>query len=241
MTSKLKDISTGLIIYTLLGTMGIFLLPYASTSKENCLKVIKLYCRVVFWILKKVYNIEILVKGVVPDNSPSIVCSKHQSFLDVLILLNVLPEPKFLMKSELSWIPILSIYARKIGCVNVKRNDKLKSRRALKEAITKEARNQSGQLIIYPEGTRTIPGQKVEYKKGVLVLFSSLKRPLYLVSTNAGVAWSKSGEFKENSNATINFIEKINHTKKGEHNLNYIKSKIEEDSQKLYKDVVFRG
>ena len=80
MKDKLKDISTGLIIYTLLGVMGIFLLPYASTSKENCLRVIKLYCRVVFWILKKFYNIEILVKGSVPDNNASIVCSKHSRF-----------------------------------------------------------------------------------------------------------------------------------------------------------------
>ncbi len=241
MKGKLKDISTGLIIYTLLGVMGVFLLPYASTSKENALKVIRLYCRVVFWILKKVYNIEILVKGMVPDNKASIVCSKHQSFLDVLILLNVLPEPKFIMKSELSWVPILSTYARKIGCVNVKRNDKSRSWHALKQAITKEARNQYGQLVIYPEGTRTIPGQKVEYKKGVLVLFSSLNRPLYLVSTNAGIAWSKSGEFKENSNASINFIEKINYSKKGKHFLNYIKTKIEEDSQKLYEEEVVRG
>ena len=144
------------------------------------------------------------------------------------------------MKSELSWVPILSTYARKIGCVNVKRNDKSRSWHALKQAITKEARNQSGQLVIYPEGTRTIPGQKVEYKKGVLVLFSSLNRPLYLVSTNAGVAWSKSGKFKENSNASINFIEKLNYSKKGGHNLNYIKSKIEEDSRKLYNEEVAR-
>ena len=107
MKDKLKDISTGLTIYTLLGVMGIFLLPYASTSKENCLRVIKLYCRVVFWILKKVYNIEIMVRGVVPDNKASIVCSKHQSFLDVLILLNILPEPKFIMKSELSWLSLI--------------------------------------------------------------------------------------------------------------------------------------
>ena len=240
MKDKLKDISTGLTIYTLLGVMGIFLLPYASTSKENCLRVIKLYCRVVFWILKKVYNIEILVRGIVPDNNASIVCSKHQSFLDVLILLNVLPEPKFIMKSELSWVPILSTYARKIGCVNVRRNDKVRSWHALKEAISKEAQNQSGQLVIYPEGTRTIPGQKVEYKKGVMILFSSLNRPLYLVSTNAGVAWSKTGKFKENSKASINFIEKLNYSKKGSHNLNYIKSKIEEDSQKLYREEVAR-
>ena len=28
-------------------------------------------------------------------------------------MLNVLPEPKFIMKSELSWVPILSTYAKK--------------------------------------------------------------------------------------------------------------------------------
>ena len=241
MWGNFKNIGTGLIIYALLGLMGVFLLPYASTSKTNCLKVIKLYCDVVFWILKKFFNIEILVKGILPDNSASIVCSKHQSFLDVLILLKVLPEPKFIMKSELSWIPILSTYARKIGCVNVKRNDKTRSRHALKEAISKEANSQTGQLVIYPEGTRTIPGQEVEYKKGVLLLFSSLKRPLYLVSTNAGLAWSKTGKFKENSNASINFLEKINFTKKQDHNLSYIKGKIEKDSQKLYNEEVTRG
>ena len=240
MKVKIKNISTGIIIYTLLGVMGVLLLPYASTSKENCLKVIRLYCEVVFWILKKFFNIKTLVKGILPDNSASIVCSKHQSFLDVLILLKVLPEPIFIMKSELSWVPILATYARKIGCVNVKRNDKTKSWHALKEAIRKEAQNQSGQLVIYPEGTRTIPGQEVEYKKGVLVLFSSLKRPLYLVSTNAGVAWSKTGKFKHNANASVNFIEKINYSKKEGHSLDYIKKKIERDSLKLYNEEVAR-
>ena len=145
------------------------------------------------------------------------------------------------MKSELSWVPILSTYARKIGCVNVKRNDKTRSRHALKEAITKEAKSQSGQLVIYPEGTRTIPGQEVEYKKGVLLLFSSLNRPLYLVSTNAGLAWSKTGKFKDNANASINFLKKMKFAKKEDHNLSYIKDKIEKDSQKLYNEEVTRG
>ena len=241
MKGKFKNIGTGLIIYALLVILGIILWPFASTSKKNCLKVIKLYCDLVFWILKKVFNIKILVKGVLPDNSASIVCSKHQSFLDVLILLKVLPEPKFIMKSELSWVPVLSTYARKIGCVNVKRNDKAKSRYALKDTISKEAKNQSGQLVIYPEGTRTIPGQEVEYKRGVLILFSSLNRPLYLVSTNAGVAWSKTGKFTANCNAVINFLEKIYYSKKASHNLSYIRNKIEKDSQKLYREELVRG
>ena len=238
MIGKLNNTIIAIIIYALLGFMGILLFPYASRSKEKCLKVIRLYCDVVFWILKKFFNIKILVKGFVPDNSASIVCSKHQSFLDVLILLKTLPEPKFIMKSELSWIPVLSTYARKIGCVNVKRNDKVRSWHALKEAIKKEAENQSGQLVIYPEGTRTKPGQEVKYKKGVLVLFSSLKRPVYLVSTNAGVAWSKNGRFKYKATAIINFIEKINYSKKEGLNLDYIKEKIERDSLKLYNEEV---
>ena len=241
MWGKLKNIGAGFIIYALLVVMGLLLWPYASTSKKNCLKVIKLYCALVFWILKKAFNIRILVKGVLPDNSASIVCSKHQSFLDVLILLKILPEPKFIMKSELSWVPVLSTYARKIGCVNVKRDDKTKSRYALKDAIRKEAKNQAGQLVIYPEGTRTIPGQEVEYKKGVLILFSSLNRPLYLVSTNAGVAWSKTGTFKENSIASINFLEKIYYSKKSAKNLSYMRNKIEKDSQKLYKEEFVKG
>ena len=236
MVDKIKNIIIAIIIYALLGVMGVLLLPYASRSKEKCLRVIRLYCDVVFWILKKFYNIKILVKGNVPDNSASIVCSKHQSFLDVLILLKALPEPKFIMKSELSWIPVLSTYARKIGCFNVKRTDKARSWHALKEAINKEAENQTGQLVIYPEGTRTKPGQEVKYKKGVLVLFSNLKRPLYLVSTNAGVAWSKNGRFKNNATAIINFVEKINYSKKKGLNLDYIKENIERDSLKLYNE-----
>jgi 1-acyl-sn-glycerol-3-phosphate acyltransferase len=145
------------------------------------------------------------------------------------------------MKSELSWIPILSTYARKIGCVNVKRNNRLKSWHAMREAITKEAENQYGQLVIYPEGTRTIPGQEVEYKKGVLLLFANLKRPMYLVSTNAGVAWSKTGRFKQNAVASLNFIEKIDYLKDQTDSLEQIRAKIEKDSQKLFKEELIKS
>ena len=142
------------------------------------------------------------------------------------------------MKSELSWV--LSTYARKIGCVNVKRNNKSKSWRALRQAIVNEAQNRTGQLVIYPEGTRTLPGQEVEYKKGVLLLASCLNRPIYLVSTNSGVAWSKTSKFKDNTKASINFIEKIDCSNNRDDLLKIIKYKIEKDSQRLYNEVMTR-
>ena len=111
----------------------------------------------------------------------------------------------------------------------------------MREAITKEAENQYGQLVIYPEGTRTIPGQEVDYKKGVLVLFANLNRPMYLVSTNAGVAWSKTGKFKQNAKASLNFIEKINYSKNRTDILEEIRAKIEKDSQKLFKEELLKS
>ena len=59
MVDKIKNIIIAIIIYALLGVMGVLLLPYASRSKEKCLRVIRLYCDVVFWILKKFYNINL--------------------------------------------------------------------------------------------------------------------------------------------------------------------------------------
>ena len=71
-------------------------------------------------------------------------------------------------------------------------------------------------------------------------MYSSLKRPLYLVSTNAGVAWSKNSKFKDNAIAVINFIEKIDYSKKESLSLEYIKENIERESLTLYDEEAAR-
>ncbi len=238
MEKKFKfNLQSGLVtslIYLLLIVLGTIMVPYASYSRSNAIRIIKLYCRIVFIILKVFLKIDLDIRGFIPENKPAIICSKHQSFLDVLMFLHILPEPRFVMKTELNRIPIFGFYAKKIGCFSVQRENKRSALTTLMETIKKEQEEISGQLVIYPEGTRTLPGEEVEYKKGIEILFAKLKRPLFLVSTNSGLTWPQRENFKYNGTATMNFIKKINYTSK-RFDINVtIRRPIEDDSLRLY-------
>ena len=222
------------LIYFLLIVLGLIMIPYASYSRLNAIRVIKLYCRLVFLILKVFLKIKLDIRGFIPENKPAIICSKHQSFLDVLMLLYILPQPRFVMKSELNRIPIFSFYAKKIGCFSVQRDNKRDALTAIIETIKKEQQETNGQLVIYPEGTRTLPGETVEYKKGIEILFSRLKRPLFLVSTNSGLICPQRDAFKYNGIASMHFIKKIENNSKRSDFMVQIRKTIEDDLLRLY-------
>ena len=222
------------LIYFLLIVLGFLMIPYASYSRLNAIRAIKLYCRMVFLILKVFLKIKLDIRGFIPEDKPAIICSKHQSFLDVLMLLYILPQPRFVMKSELKRIPIFSFYANKIGCFSVQRDNKRNALTAMIETIKKEQQEANGQLVIYPEGTRTLPGQTVEYKKGIEILFARLKRPLFLVSTNSGLIWPQRDGFKYNGITSMHFIRKIEYNSKRSDFMAEIRKTIEDDSLKLY-------
>ena len=57
--------------------------------------------------------------GCPPDEV--LVASKHQSFLDIIMIVSVLPRPKFIMKKELLRAPFLGWYAQRMGCIPVDR------------------------------------------------------------------------------------------------------------------------
>ena len=102
------------------------------------------------------------------------------------------------------------------------------------ETIKKEQHENNGQLVIYPEGTRTKPGETANYKKGIEILFSKLKRPLFLVSTNSGLVWPQRDNFKYNGIASMHFIKKIEYDSKYPETILTLKKTIEEDSLRLY-------
>ncbi len=47
------------------------------------------------------------------------------------------------------------------------------------------------QIAIFPEGTRTSPGQRIPYHPGVVALASSLKLPVIPAATNSGEFWGR--------------------------------------------------
>ena len=96
---------------------------------------------------------------------PRIYMCNHQSYFDILALLAHLPvDFKFIMKQELMQIPLLGPTMRRAGYIGIERSDPRKAIKSLQQAA---ARIRAGaSVLIFPEGTRSVDGRLLPFKKG---------------------------------------------------------------------------
>ena len=216
--------------------IGIIGLPFSLVSKEWAYKFIKLYCLTSFFILRIVSNIRVECRGKIPTSNV-LICSKHMSFLDILMLAYFLPKFSFVMKKEIVFTPIIGIYALRVGCVPVKRGARSK---ALNKMVLDYDYNSdtidSQQIVIYPQGTRVLPNQNKEYKIGAGVLYGKFNLPCYLVSTNSGIFWPKGSWIRKSGTAVIDFFEIIEPGMQLKNFMKKIEKDIEHQSNELMKD-----
>lgn len=122
--------------------------------------------------------------------APFILASKHQSALDTLIFHKVIDNPAAVLKRELTWIPLYGWYIRRVGTIEIDRKAGDKAvRHMFKKA--KRFRDNGRIFLIFPEGTRTAPGQHAELKPGVVGLYRQLKIPVVPVALNSGCFWPR--------------------------------------------------
>lgn len=100
---------------------------------------------------------------------PYILMSNHQSALDIMSLLHGLPVSfRFVAKQELFRIPIFGWALRRAGYISL---DRKNPRQALKDMDLAAQKIRDGSsLLIFPEGTRSIDGQLLPFKKGAFSL-----------------------------------------------------------------------
>lgn len=125
----------------------------------------------------------------------AIVASKHMSILEIAILEKVVPNAFFIVKREITWIPIYGWAFKRYGLLPVNRARGATNMKKLADAVEKKILN-GETLIIFPEGTRAKPGQKVQVKRGLMFLASHLKLPILPAGTDAGLYWPKHGKMK---------------------------------------------
>ncbi len=191
----------------MLPVIGLLWSPWAMFSKRGAYSACHAYAGWVIWSAGWMINLQCEVRGTPPEGA-AIVPSKHQSFLDILVIFHALPSAKFVMKNQLRWSPVLGQYATKMQMVFVDRGKR-------GAAITKmladvdAGERDAGQLVIYPQGTRSPPGTKMPYKVGTAVLYEQLGQPCYPVATNAGVFWPRRGLYRRPGVAVVEFLPAI--------------------------------
>ncbi len=122
----------------------------------------------------------------------SIIASKHMSILEIAVISKVMPNSFFIMKRQLLWIPIYGWAFWRCGMLGVNRARGKTNMAKLASDVEKRVLN-GYTLVIFPEGTRAKPGEKIPLKRGLLLLAYKLKLPILPVGTDAGLYWPKHG------------------------------------------------
>jgi 1-acyl-sn-glycerol-3-phosphate acyltransferase len=140
--------------------------------------------------------------------APAVIACKHQSSWDTIIFLHLFPNASYVLKRELTWIPVFGWYLSRIYCVVV---DRKAGASAIKNLV-RQARLTAAQkhyIVIFPEGTRSAPGAKLPYQPGAVALYDMMKLTVVPAALNSGLFWGRRRFVKRPGKIVLEFLEPI--------------------------------
>ena len=184
------------LIFTLwlyLSMFAVGLSPALLMPHGVAMGVIKLWARFALFGLRWIAGVKVEVRGLEHrPTGPALIAAKHQGMLDVIAPFAFLDDACFVMKKELMPLPFFGWFAWKTKMIAV---DRAAHAKALKDMVrqTRARLAEGRQILIFPEGTRTTPGEPADYKPGVAAIYRDVEAPCWPVATNSGVHWPAHG------------------------------------------------
>jgi 1-acyl-sn-glycerol-3-phosphate acyltransferase len=149
------------------------------------------------WLQKVVCGLGYRVEGW--DNLPErpcVVMAKHQSAWETIALRGLLPPNQcWILKRELMWVPVFGWAMAVMRQIAI---DRKAGTKAVKQVIRegKAALDGGRYVVVFPEGTRTAPGERKKYGIGGAMLAERSGYPVLPIAHNAGVFWRRRGLHK---------------------------------------------
>lgn len=169
----------------------------------------RFWCVGVMWMLRHIVGLTYRIEG--RENlvdGPAIFAFKHQSAWDTIIVTILIRDPAIALKRELLPIPFFGWYLWKHGMIAINRRAGAKALRKL-VADAQRVLAQGRRIVVFPEGTRTAPGQRRPYQPGIAALYDRLDVPVVPVALNSGVFWRRRGFLKRPGCVRVAFLPPI--------------------------------
>jgi 1-acyl-sn-glycerol-3-phosphate acyltransferase len=224
-------------MYAAMALLAVVFTPWAIFDRRGAFAGVHTYCRWVRLSARWMVGLRSEIRGE-PPTGEVLIAAKHQSFFDIILICSVVPRPKFIMKKELRWAPILGWYALRMGCVPV---DRGKRGQAIEQMLrdVETGRAEPGQLIIYPQGTRVAPGLPLPYKIGTGLIYRQSGQTCVPAATNVGVFWPRQDILRKPGLAVVEFLEPIEPGLDVENFMARLERTIESASDKLMAEAGF--
>lgn len=181
-----------LFIWTLL-LASLFVLVGAFMPFRRRFTVARLWASVLLQVLRWTCGLRYRIDGV--EHLPAdnhVALWKHSSSWETIAMSVIFPRQVWVLKRELVWIPIIGWGIRLLHAIAI---DRSSGRVAVNQIVEqgKQRLAEGDWVMIFPEGTRTAPGETRRYGVSGALLAAEAGKRIVPVAHNAGYFWPRRG------------------------------------------------
>ena len=189
----LRSLIFSVVFWAFSTLAAILMLPLLLAPRSWMRAAVVGWVAVVVVLVRWICGVRLEIRG--REHLPTgaaLVAAKHHCMLDTMAPFAALPDACYVLRRTLLRIPFYGWYTQKAGIIAVDREGRAK---ALRQLLADARRQIAGrrQIVIFPEGTRTAPGQSQPYKPGVAALYRDLGVACTPLATNSGLHWPAHG------------------------------------------------
>jgi 1-acyl-sn-glycerol-3-phosphate acyltransferase len=205
----LRSLVFNVLFYLLLAFWVIVGIPTYLMPRWAIINIAKNWGRSSIWLMRVICKVKVEYRGLekIPDG-PLIVASKHQSMWETFALLQFFDQPLYILKRELTWIPLFGWYLIKANMIGVDRSAGGRALLKMARRAGEEVRR-GRQLIIFPEGTRRAVDAPPDYKTGVAQVYVSCGVTCVPVALNSGLFWPRRTFMRYPGTLVVEFLDSL--------------------------------
>jgi 1-acyl-sn-glycerol-3-phosphate acyltransferase len=205
----LRSLLFNILFYPVFVFWAVIALPTLMMPRAALMKVASWWARSNILLMRVICNIKVEFRGVekIPKG-PLIVAAKHQSMWETISLLRFFDAPFFVLKRELTWIPLFGLFVVKANMIAIDRGAGGRALRAIMRRAEEEVRH-GRQFVIFPEGTRRPVGAPPHYKSGVSMIYADCAVPCLPVALNSGLFWPRRTFMRYPGTLVVEFLDPL--------------------------------
>jgi 1-acyl-sn-glycerol-3-phosphate acyltransferase len=178
-------------LYAIFFVLASLFLPYRGRFA-----LARVWARAILWVLRRSCGLDYRVEGLErlpPGNHVALI--KHSSSWETVAQALLLPPQVWVLKRELTWIPVVGWGIRQLRAIAVNRGA---GASAVREVIEQgKVRLAEGEwVVIFPEGTRMPPGETRKYGVSGAALAAETGKWIVPIAHDAGYYWPRRGLIK---------------------------------------------
>jgi 1-acyl-sn-glycerol-3-phosphate acyltransferase len=203
----LRSLLFNIVFFLGTAALAIGAVPFLFGPRRWVIGVMRIWAAAVTFALRWICDVRLVVTGRehLPAEGAALIAAKHQSALDTILWPGLVEDCCYVLKRELLRIPFYALVARRAQMIAVDRDAGASAMRHLLRS-GRAAAAAGRQIVIFPEGTRVAPGERVPYQPGILALAQATGLPVIPAATDSGLLWARRSFLKRPGVITISIL-----------------------------------